>query len=221
VLWPYGATTAKAPNATALQTLGRRLAWFNGYTPQQSVGLYPTDGTSDDVSYVELGVAAYTIELGSSFFESCTTYTNTTKPKNMPALWYAAKVVRTPYITPAGPDVTKPVFTPNAATTPVSAGTSLALSASASDTRFNQSNGTEATQAISAAEYYIDVPPWSAGALARPLNPADGAFNSSTESLAGSISTVGLSSGKHLVFVRAKDATGAWGPITAEFIQIK
>ncbi len=221
VLWPYGATTALAPNATALQTLGRRLAWFNGYTPQQSVGLYPTDGTSDDVSYVELGVAAYTIELGTSFFESCTNYTNTTKPKNIPALWYAAKVLRTPYITPAGPDVTKPVFVPNAATTAVTAGTSLALSASATDTRFNNRNGTEATQAISAAEYYIDVPPWSAGAVAKPLAAGDGAFNSSTEAVKATLDTTGLKAGKHIVFVRAKDASGAWGPISAEFVQIK
>ncbi len=221
VLWPYGATTRLAPNAAALQTLGRRLAYFNGYTPQQSVGLYPTDGTSDDVSYVELGVAAFTIELGTSFFESCTSYTNTTKPKNLPALMYAAKVVRTPYLTPAGPDVSKPVFVPNAATTAVTAGTSLSLSASASDIRFNQSNGTEATQAIAAAEYYIDVPPWQAGALAKPLNAADGAFNSSTETVAGAVSTAGLAPGKHMVFVRAKDASGAWGPMTAEFVQIK
>ncbi len=221
VLWPYGATTALAPNATALQTLGRRLAWFNGYTPQQSVGLYPTDGTSDDVSYVELGVAAYTIELGTSFFESCTNYTNTTKPKNIPALWYAAKVVRTPYLTPAGPDVSKPVFVPNAATTAVTAGNSLALSTSATDTHFNNSNGTEATQAISAAEYYIDLPPWSVGAVAKPLVASDGAFNSSTEAVKGTIDTTGWSVGKHIVFVRAKDASGAWGPISAEFVQIK
>ncbi len=221
VLWPYGNTSKPAPNGTALQTLGRRLAFFNGYKPEQSVGLYATDGTSDNISYGELGVAAYTIELGTSFFESCTSYTNTTKPKNVPALMYAAKVVRTPYQTPAGPDVVKPTFVPNAATTAVTAGTSLALSSSATDIRFNQSNGTEATQAIAAAEYYIDVPPWQAGAVAKPLNAADGSFNSTTEGLAGTVSTTGLAVGKHIVFVRAKDAAGAWGPFTAEFIQIK
>jgi hypothetical protein len=221
VLWPWGETSTTAPNGPAMQTLGRRLAYFNGYTPQQSVGLYPTDGTSDSVSYAELGVAALTIELGTSFFQSCSTYTNTIKPKNLPALLYSAKVVRTPYLTPGGPDVTTPVFTPNAATTPVTAGTSLAVSASATDTHYYQKNGTEATQAIAAAEYYIDVPPWQGGAVAKPLSAADGAFNSTTESLAGTVSTTGLSAGKHIVFVRAKDASGAWGPISAEFVQIK
>jgi hypothetical protein len=74
VLWPWGEVdSASRPTAPALQTLGRRFAWFNGYTPQQSIGLYPTDGTSDAVSYGELGVA-YTFELGTSFFESCTSF---------------------------------------------------------------------------------------------------------------------------------------------------
>ncbi|MBY0573232.1 MAG: hypothetical protein K2P84_06090 [Undibacterium sp.] len=220
VLWPYGNTTTPAPNASALQTLGRRLAYFNGYTPQQSVGLYPTDGTSDDVSYVELGVAAFTIELGTSFFESCSSFTGTTRPKNIPALWYAAKVARTPYLTPAGPDVSTPSFVPDAQANAVPAGTNLALSAVANDTHFNQSNGTESVQAISAAEYYVDTPPWVSGAVAKPLSAADGNFNSTTETLAGTISTTGLSNGKHMVFVRAKDASNAWGPISAQFINI-
>ena len=51
--------SAPAPNGTALQTLGRKFAYFNGHTPEQSYGLYPTDGTSDGVSYGELGVAAF------------------------------------------------------------------------------------------------------------------------------------------------------------------
>ncbi len=60
-----GATPRPQPaNDAALQTLGRRLAYFNGYTPQQSIGLYPTDGTTVDFAYGDLGVAAYTFELG-------------------------------------------------------------------------------------------------------------------------------------------------------------
>ncbi len=36
VLWPWGFTSSAAPNGTALQTMGRKLAYFNGYTPEQS-----------------------------------------------------------------------------------------------------------------------------------------------------------------------------------------
>ena len=220
VLWPWGETATPAPNATALQTLGRRLAWFNGYTPQQSIGLYPTDGTSNAPSYFELGVPSFTLELGSAFFESCATYTSTTKPKNLPALIYAAKVVRTPYITPAGPEVLTPVLGGDASGTGVTAGSLVALSASATDTRFNQTNGAEATQAIAAAEYTVDVPPWQAGAAATAMTATDGSFNSSTEALGGSIDTRGLALGQHTVYVRARDTAGVWGPVSAVFLNI-
>ena len=103
-MWPWGDANQPAPNGLALQTLGRKFAFFNGYSPQQSIGLYPTDGTSDSISYGELGVAAYTFELGTQFFQQCSVYENIIRPDNLPALIYAAKVVRTPYITPSGPD---------------------------------------------------------------------------------------------------------------------
>jgi hypothetical protein len=219
VLWPWGTRVAPAPNGTALQTLGRRFAFFNNYTPMQSIGLYPTDGTSDGPSYGELGVAAYTIELGSSFFESCTTYNNTTKPKNLPALIYAAKVVRAPYQIPAGADVTSVSLSNDASGAGVTAGTPVTITASATDTRFNQSNGTEPTQAVTAAEAYIDTPPWSGGAPLS-LSPSDGSFNSTTEGITGTLNTAGLPLGKHLVFVRAKVTSGQWGPVTAQFLKI-
>jgi carboxypeptidase T len=215
VLWPWGDTATPAPNGTALQTLGRRFAWFNGYTPTQSIGLYPTDGTTDGPSYGELGVPAFTFELGTSFFQSCSVYTNTIKPDNLPALVYAAKVVRTPYVTPGGPDVLNVAIAG-----PVAAGTPAALSAQVTDLRFNQSNGAEPTQAIVAAEAYIDTPPWAAGALAVPLTPADGSFNSATEAVVGQLPTAGLANGRHLVFVVGRDASGTTGPVSAGWLQV-
>lgn len=220
VLWPWGTTATPAPNGTALQTLGRRFAYFNNYTPQQSIGLYPTDGTSDGVSYGELGVAAYTFELGTSFFQSCSTYNNTIKPNNLPALIYAAKVVRAPYQTPAGPDITTLSLGSDASGGGVTAGTPVAVSASTTDTRFNNSNGTEPTQNIAAAEAYIDVPPWAPGAVPIALAASDGSFNATTEGLVGTLNTSGLALGKHIVFVRARDTSGQFGPVTAQFLKI-
>jgi len=68
VLWPWGWTPDPSPNATQLQTLGRKFAYFNGHTPEQSYGLYPTDGTTTSFTYGELGIASYTFELGTEFF---------------------------------------------------------------------------------------------------------------------------------------------------------
>lgn len=220
VLWPWGATHAPAPNSTALATLGRRFAWFNGHQPTQSIGLYPTDGTSDGPSYGELGVAAYTFEVGTSFFQSCGVYEADIKPKNLPALVYAAKVVRTPYITPGGPEVLTPTLAGAASTTGVAAGTVVLLSASATDTRFNQTNGTEPVQTISAAKATIGIPPWEPAAVPVPLQAVDGSFNSNTEGLAGSLPTAGLPAGQHLVYVQAQDSSGTWGPVSAVFLNI-
>jgi len=220
VLWPWGDVSTPAPNGAALQTLGRKFAFHNGYTPQQSVGLYPTDGTSDGISYGELGVAAYTFELGTAFFESCTNFNNTIKPGNLPALIYAAKVVRTPYITPAGPDISALALGQGASAGGVQQGVAVSLTAAASDARFNNSNGTESTQAIAAAEYYLNVPPWLAGAVAVPIQAADGSFNSVTENLVATIPTGTLPVGRHTVYVRARDASGAWGAFSAVFLNI-
>jgi carboxypeptidase T len=217
VLWPWGFTNQPAPNGTALQTLGRKFAYFNNYFPEQSIGLYPTDGTSDSVSYGELGVPAYTIEMGTDFFQSCTAYTNTIKPSNLKALWYAAHVVRTPYLTPAGPDVTKIKLSDNG----VPPGTPVTLTATVDDTHYSLRNGTEPTQNIAAAEAYVDLPPWVPGATPIPLAAVDGAYDGKAEKGSATLATGSLAKGKHLVFVRGKDAAGNFGPVSAIFLKIK
>jgi hypothetical protein len=224
VLWPWGTTTAPAPNGTALQTLGRKFAFFNGYEPTQSIGLYATDGTSDGPSYGELGVAAYTFELGTSFFQSCTVYENTIKPTNLQALIYAAKVARTPYLTPAGPDVTGLAVTagvPVGVVVPQAVvGALMTFEASASDTRYNNTNGIEPTQAIAQAELYVDVPPWVPGAVAIPMSAVDGAFSSSSEAVRLVYSTSGLAPGEHTFYFRSMDAAGNWGAVSAMLVTL-
>ena len=214
VLWPWGFTGQPAPNGTAMQTLGRKFAYFNNYTPQQSVGLYPTDGTTDDFAYGELGVPSFTIEMGVDFFESCSTFESTTYLANFPALLYAAKAARRPYQTPAGPDVLSLTVTP----TSTLSGSQVVLSATANDTRYA---GGEATQAIAAARYAIDVPSWSDGAVLYPMTATDGTFNATIEGINATVSTTGLSLGRHTLFVEAQDAAGNWGVPTAVFVEIK
>jgi uncharacterized repeat protein (TIGR01451 family) len=216
VLWPWGFTTSVAPNGIAMQTLGRKLAYFNNYEPGQSIGLYATDGTTDDFAYGELGLPAYTFELGTSFFQSCTTFENTIVPANLPALVYIAKATRRPYLTPAGPDVLNATVAP----TGTQAGKIITLTATANDTRFNNVTGTEPTQNIAAARYTIDAPSWIPGVTTYPLNATDGSFNSPIESLISTINTTGWTTGRHIVFIESQDAAGNWGPPTAVFVWI-
>lgn len=216
VLWAWGFTSSTPPNGTALQTLGRKFAYYNNYTPQQAVDLYTTDGSTDDFVYGDLGVAAYTFELGTSFFEGCSNFENIILPDNLPALVYAAKVSRTPYQTPAGPDALNVTIVGGA----IAPGQPATLTATLNDTRFYDDDGSEPTQNIAAAEYYIDTPPWADGATAYPMTAADGSFNSSIENVTATIDTTGLSAGRHMIYVRGRDAANNWGAVTAQFLYI-
>lgn len=219
VLWPWGWGEEVAPNGTALQTFGRKFAYFNNYYPEQAIGLYPTDGTTDDFAYGDLGVAAYTFELGTTFFQSCSYFENTLIPGNMPALLYGAKVARTPYMTPAGPDALS-VMVDNGT---VTAGTAVTLTATINDSRYNNQNGTEPVQNVAAAEYYIDVPPWvtTTVPISLPMTAVDGNFNNPVEGAEAVVDTTGMALGRHIIFVRGQDVNGNWGAFSAVFLEIK
>ena len=219
ILWSWGFTNNVPPNGAGLQTLGRKFAYFNDYYPEQAIGLYPTDGTTDDFVYGELGVPAYTFELGTAFFQACSTFENTILPNNLPALLYAAKVARTPYMTPAGPDTLDVALSAST----VSVGTSVTLTATLDDTRFNNRNGTEATQSIMAAEYYLDIPPWDSTSAsdAFSMSASDLAFDSAIEGVSAQIDTSTLPAGRHTIFVRAQDSEENWGAVSAIFLEIE
>ena len=218
ILYPWGFTATLAPNGPQLRTLARKLGFFNLYTPQRVIDLYLTDGTADDFGYGEMGLATLTYELGTRLFENCRYFKKTLLPRNMPSLYYAAKVARTPYRTPSGPDVVDGSLSLSAGEWPavVAAGISVTLSATLSDSQFNNSNGTEPTQSVEAAEYYIDTPPWGTTPVPVPL-PMVHQGGDVYDAL---VDTTGLSSGQHIVFVRGKDSDQSWGAFSAIFLGI-
>ena len=216
VMWSWGFTNTNAPNNADLQTLGRKFAFYNGYYPHKSYTLYATDGSTEDYIYGRLGVAGYCIEVGTEFFEECSVFDSQILPQNLPVLIYAAKAARTPYMTPAGPDSINLALDQN----PALIGTPVTLTGQINDTRFNNSNGTEPSQAIAAAEVSIDIPYWEAGYAPISLSPVDGNFNSSVENITGTIDTSSLSEGRHILYVRGKDAAGNWGAVSALFLTL-
>jgi hypothetical protein len=120
-------------------------------------------------------------------------------PRNLPAFLYAARIARAPYQLVRGPS---PESVSAANTFP----DTVNLQA-----QFNeQFNG---GQIIAAAEYYLDTPPWRGG-TGIPMSPSDGSFNTTIET---ATATVGPLSGRHLVYVRARDANGNWGPVRGVF----
>lgn len=221
VLWPWGFTNTVAPNGPALAKLGRRLAWFNGYTAEQAIGLYATDGTTDDFAYGELGLPAYTFELGSAFFQNCADFENVIYPQNSAALRYAARSLRAPYQLPFGPEAFELRVEPDL----VLAGDIATLHARLDDARMQTrvtgaSGPVPPVQAVASASAYLNTAPWEAGALALPMQAGDGAFDSPDERAELQIDTSSLASGRHTVFVQGVDADGNAGPPNAAFIDV-
>lgn len=208
VLWPWGSSYDPAPNDAGLSALGEKMATFNGYTPKQASGFYPTDGCTDDTTYGELGIASYTFEIGSSsdgFYPSCSRYDALIQP-NILAFTYAAKVARTPYLTSYGPDAL------NVTASLVRVLSSALVTATVSDA----DNG---NQGVAAAEFYVDVPPWDGGVPAA-MSASDGAFDGVSETVEATLDTTGLSPGRHILFVRGQDTDGYWGPFSATWLKV-
>jgi carboxypeptidase T len=216
VMWPWGYTSSAAPNGTALRTLGRRVAYHNSAKPQTISELYTADGSSVDTIYGLLGTPSLAFELGSAFFEGCSSFESTVLPRNLAALKYAARTLSAPYRYPSGPDSVS--VSTSAASVP--AGTAVTITAVLDDTRFNQSNGTEASQAIASARMYVDTPPWQSGATAIAMSASDGSFNSTRETVTGSLNTSGLSAGRHIVYVQGVDASGQAGAPNAVIVNV-
>jgi carboxypeptidase T len=219
VLYPWGWSTTAAPNATALATLGRKFGFHNGYSVcQPGVCLYAASGVTEDWAYGTLGVPGYTIEMGTAFFESCTSFQSTVLPQNLNALRYAFKAARRPYQAPAGPESVSVAVSAS----PVAAGTAVTLTATANDTRYNSNGyGTEATQNIATARYSVDTVSWTPGATLVPMTATDGAFSTKTEGVRATLDTAGWASGRHQILVESQDAAGNWGVPSAVFLDIQ
>lgn len=214
--WPWGNVDGVlAPNATQLQTLGRKISFFNRYVPEQSNAGGAIGGATDDFTFGTLGVPAYTVELGgSSFFPSCTTYEATIAPDNIQGFYFASKVARRPYRLPGGPELLDAAAVP---ATIAATGTVL-LTVRADDTRYNTASGAEPAQPITRVDVFLS-PPWSSGATPiGSMSPQDGSFNSTIETAQWSLPGSMLQPGRQLVYLQATDGAGQAGPVSAVFV---
>jgi len=214
ILWPNGHTEEPSGNDNGFVHLGNKLAWFNEYAPQQSIGLYATDGTSDNVSYGELGVAAITFELGTSFFQSCSVYNSQIKPDNLAALIYAAKVSEAPYLLSLGADISSIHVNQSLYETTVVPGQLVDLDITASGT---QTSLADKTQTITSFEYVIDGN-FNDVEKINTINLTVSAQNGT--SVTAQVNTESLDLGKHTLSVRARNDEGYYGVPTTVFINV-
>ncbi|MEM8808872.1 MAG: M14 family zinc carboxypeptidase [Cyanobacteria bacterium P01_G01_bin.38] len=231
VLHPYGTTTDQPPNYTGLRNLGLKMGYFTGldgeaYDVQQAIGLYATDGTTEGWVYDTFGIAAYTIELGTEFFEQSDYFEETIVPEFTPALYYAAKSAYQPYQTSAAPDaIGLDLDLPT-----VVAGQTVTLTATADATRYDDGNlsseglteGLELPDftTVGGARYSFDAPSWVDGTELFEMTAADGDFDSTVEDLVATIDTTSLEPGRHTLFVESLSAEGTYGVPTAIFLDV-
>jgi carboxypeptidase T len=211
VLWPWGYTYGSAPNEVQLRILGHKLAFLNDYLPKHASDLYLTTGDAADFIYGELGVPAYTFELGTDFFQDCLDFEDTILPNNLQALIYAAKSAGRPYQAPAGPEILDLSVEPWV----VEPGSPITASAHADNTRAYPGI---TSQTIAGAHYSVDAPAWITDTVVLPMSPADGNFDSYIEETQTVIDTTGWSLGRHIVFVEGQDSDGHWGVPSAAFV---
>lgn len=232
ILYPQSVTGEAAPNVEDLRTLGQKFGYFTGrdgqaYNVQSSEELYPTDGTTDAWVYDTLGVAAYTFELGTEFFQEPEYFEDVIVPEVTPALAYAAKASIAPYQTSAGPDSTGVgVYKPT-----VFAGQTITLTARADATRYDDGLGEfdepdaepselPPFEPVGGARYSIDSPSWVEGTETFKMAAADGAFDETVERLRATVDTTGLEPGRHTLFVESRAEDGTYGVPTAVFFDV-
>ncbi len=217
LFYPWEHTSYPAPNHDELRRLGRKLGYFPDYKVcNPELCMYRFDGSATDFAYGVLGVAAFTYELGTAFFQQCPYFESHIADQILDSLVYAAKTARRPYQLPAGPDVTGASADPPR----LLPGKEVTLTATADDTRSAGSGSdTEPAQPISAARFSVGAPSWIATTF-ETLQPLDGEYDSTVESLTGSLDTTGLQPGTHTIFLEAQDAYGNWGPATAVSIEV-
>jgi len=224
MLWPWGYTKDKSGNDSEYIALGRKLAHYNGYKPQQSTSLYVTAGTTGDTWYGKYGAASLCYELGTSFFQSCSGssgFVNKVLPDNILSLLYAAKSSRLPYKLPFGPDVSI-----SGGNIVAKAGDLVTINAEVDDTRYNQGNSnnepTQPTQNIASAALFVDSAPWdSIWETGFQMKAADNSFDSKREAVQYTLDTTGLSPGRHTIYIVGKDTSFNEGVFSAVFLDIE
>ena len=177
------------PDQEHFVRVGKKMASFNGYTPQASIELYPTSGTSQ-LPYERHQIPSFVVETGTAFTQSDAQFEETYK-KNFPVLQYAAKIAHDWKSASAGPEITSASIN---ARGEITARATDALTGKAA-------KAIEVVTSLSQKE----------GSGVRLTKGAKGMFAGVARELAPRI-------GKQVVYVRAQSEDGNWGPYKAMWL---
>jgi hypothetical protein len=201
-LYPWGDSFLRAPDDVALAALANRFTQLNGYVAQRSTDLYPTSGTSIDHAYGVHHIAAIGVETGDNFHPLEAEFADIQR-RNEPVLADSALLADAPFDRVLGPRVSD-----------VQLATDGTLTAHVSDAQ----TGAEAIRRVE----WVTTPAIAPGSGV-PMGAVDGAWDGATELARGTFdpSAVKPRPGElasRLVYVRAQDVEGHWGPATPQWI---
>jgi len=212
--WPYAYTGGlDTPNEVELKAMAVKMASHTTPTYLTDNEDPPISGDTTDYAYDAIGVAPFTLELGTQFHEQCDEFESVTVFNAMNVLLYAARVSFAPYKFPKGPEIVRINFPSGDV---LAAPTTLTVTIEASDATRALGYHT-GTQNLSAIKVYIDDHPFNSGAT--PWTQMTSGFKSQGQTVTFNIPLSGLSSGKHDLFIQAYDTEGP-GPVYARFFEI-
>lgn len=216
VIYPYAYDAqANVPNLEPIRALGFRQSHFNGYnTGKAGEILYNNAGNDIDWIYDQLGIPAYTWEIGNAatggFFPAFSR-AETFWDLNAPALFYAARAAADPYRSPLGPSVTDVAVS-------WQGGGSVSVAGTADDGTLGTHPGAAgrrpAVHAVTDVEVAVGGDPAAAAAQALTLTS-----EGSSVTFDGTLAPTGDAHERQIVHVRARNAAGHWGPWTARWLQ--
>ncbi|KAL3810699.1 hypothetical protein ACHAXA_004645 [Cyclostephanos tholiformis] len=195
--WSYS-TSVLPPNRNAITAITDKVKYWTNYGGNLG---YLAAGTTKDYAFKELGAASFTFELGTKFYQDCTTFENTINPNNQKPLMHLAKISRAPYSMSQGPDITRLNVTEYNG--------NLTITAIASDSAWSKANVATAQQSVAEIRAWVDIHPHS---LSNLDNTGSVLVNGRVN-----INVTSMTAGRYSVYVQAKDSAGYRGPVTAAF----
>lgn len=216
VIYPYAYdATANVPNLEPIKALGFRQSHFNGFdTGKAGEILYDNAGNDIDWVYDQIGIPAYTWEIGTGatggFFPSYAR-AGIFWDSARPALLYAAGAAGDPYRSPLGPSVTDVEVAHADDGTVTVAGTASDETLGANP---RSAARRPAVHDVTAVQAVVGDAPDAAAAVDVPVT-SDGA----TATFAGVLPAVDEPGERHEVHVRARNAAGHWGPWQTRWLE--
>lgn len=211
--WPWGFINERTPNDDAIGAMGRRMASFSGYklwAPLLPNRRYGFDGGTVDTLYGWHGVSSFFYELGTTFYQTCDTFPEIIN-KVFPGFLYAAKMAKTPFRTPLGPDILCAAFNK-------SNGYVQATVSASDDKRIAHADDGDnlfrpGRQKVKFVEAFLNCHPYSG---CDPI--VQKTIANPDRSKTVSFRFLSPDSGKQTLYVRARDSAGNEGAVSAYYL---